>query len=169
MSLKYLGTVSVGTMIPIFATLSASLSSAVGFFAGESASLQLATQLKTTTPDLTSLTAGLNAALNAVSSISVPTLSASIDAGISARASLLAGISAGMVAAVNLIESVILTSGIMLYAYDGTVSGFTSDLSTSIGSGLPDGTGASGQCYAVVILTSSAATWTTLQRIFKTS
>lgn len=166
MSLKYLGSYTIGGLIPLLPSLATTLGSAVGFFAGESASLELSKSLRLTTPSIPTMTSALNAALTALGTVSVPTMTAGLEVGLNARAGLLAGIHAGLIGTIDLIESVVLTSGILVYTYDGSVSDFGSSLDDSTAGGLPDGTNSVSQCYGIVIVTSSSATWTTMRRVF---
>lgn len=104
---------------------------------------------------LASMVANVEAAIAA--GLTPPGLSAQV----SAAAALSATLSANL-AIIAAIQTALATGDLRLLAYSGPQDDFGSELSTELGASTTS-------CNALVLLTTSGATWTAMQELFKTS
>lgn len=145
--------VSCGIAAP---NVSAQLTALLSFSA--TVSLSLAAQLDL----VAAITANLQAAITL--GLTPPTLSAQLDAAIALKLTLegfLLSIQAQLAIAVAL-QALLATGGVRLLKYSGPQNTFDTELGTALGS-------SSASCNALVLLTTTSASWTAVQGVFKTS
>ena len=106
----------------------------------------------------------LEAAINAVPPLTPPSLSAQLAFVVAAQASLTARLNEleGQLLFSGALADILATSGVRLFAYDGQQDLFGGELATALGASTT-------HCNALVILTTSGATWTTMGSLFKTT
>lgn len=137
-------------------------------------------------PDLqaqvTALLAFAPAAINFQADLVLATqITASISAGIAAGisppsfaaqiaivASIL-GVLQARLSAILAITGLFAQAGVFAYAYDGRADGLGPTLAAELAGGFPGGTGAAEHTNALVLATTTGATWTAMQTVFKTS
>lgn len=168
-----LGSFTIGVAVPAAATANAGLL-VVGNIAAPNVSAQIAA-LATFTPSVTipfpdllalaqSIIANIQAAIAAIPPIPVISLSAQVALAASITATLnaqLAAISAQLSLQAT-IAALLATGGVRILVFDGANDVFGSELATALGAGTT-------HTNAIVLLTTSGATWTAMQASFKTS
>lgn len=90
------------------------------------------------------------------------TLQAEIAAGITADLTAKLGTIEAQVAIAAALQALLATGGVRLLRYSGAQNAFGAELAAALG---PDPS----SCNALVLLTTSGATWTAMQGVFKTS
>ena len=172
MSLQYLGGASVGGAMPALAAAIAQLNLAIGLIALEKAKLnaQLSLLLQVHLPDIASLTAAATLALPslAVSLPTLPSAAVTVNGDLIAQIGLIDAQIAGISAALGF-AAALTAPGLHLYGYDGAVSGLGPALSSTLGAGLPGGSGPGARGNALVVATESPAAWTALGAVVKTT
>lgn len=174
MTLTFLGQQTIGGVVPAAVTAQAStdaaLLPAIERLQGELAGLLAMLAGMTIGPP--SLPETLEGSLQVVASLSVPTPTiptlqipniaaqiAEIEAAIAALLQAL-GVSASFAAALG-------TGGISLFAYNGAVASMGAEVQAALSSGLPNGTGPAARADALILASTSVATWSVVGTVFK--
>lgn len=173
MSLVNLGSMSIAVAVPAAAQANAALDVAIGI-AAPNVTAQI-TAAASFTPSLSlsfldmialaeQIIANIEAAIAAIPPIPVLDLDAQVNLALSVKADLEA-----MLLVVNAqltiqlaIASLLATGGVMAYAWDGPNDALGPALTTALG-------GATTHSNAIILYTTSGATWTAMQSFFKTT
>lgn len=173
-TLTPLGVKTIGAMVPALVTAQGAISAAaapsMGEIQGKLAGL-LSVQTALLVPPVPTLTiagaASAFASLQATFSVPQPT-SPQLASAISVVAQLqaqLAAVQAHLTFAAKLGE-LAATGGVAAYAYSGTVDGLGDAISSELGSGAGPGMPPNSVSNALVLVTSSSATWTAMRAVF---
>lgn len=162
MSLVYLGSIDLGTAVPLAFTVDASV---VPKLQAEVAGIIAAqVQLTASPPSITAslalaqqLVAGIQAAI--ALGVTEPTLSVQL----AALASLLVTVQADLTVALSL-QTALGAGGVHAYAYSGQANGLGPSLPDHFPGGAP-----TDAANALVFATTIPATWTAMQALFKTT
>lgn len=171
-TIRELGTLSLGAIVPGMAVAQASAALAVEAALGEiQAKLAglLNVQAALLFPPLP--TAALTGALQVVQALQLDLAIAAPSLQITGIASLIIELQAQILAlqaSLDLVLSFDLgAAGIVAYEYEGTTDTLGSSLSSVTSGGLPGGTG-SDPCFALILATSVPSTWAALSKVLLT-
>jgi hypothetical protein len=160
--ITYLGSLSIGACMPqvtagiaaAFADLQARVTALLAF---NPAPIDFHAQL--------AIAVQMQANLSLAISLGLPV--PSISAQIAIVASLVAALEAQLAIILNL-QNALGAAGVFAYAYQGRADAFGGELAITLATGFPGGLGAD-NTNALVLATTTPATWTALQLVFKTS
>lgn len=158
--LTYIGSVTVGASIPgalaaialAIPDLQARIDALVAF---SPAAINLSADLAVAVGMVANITAA----------ISLGITPPSISAQIAIVLGLLADLQARL-AAIAAFSGLCASAGVHAYKYDGTAAGIGATLTTELASGYPGGSGPSEHSNAIVLATTSGATWSAMVGVF---
>lgn len=163
MSLTYDGSMTVGALLPSVQTqIGADVTATTNEIATANAALtSIGAQHPTLSASITNVTAML-AQLNAAVGLGLPDITANITANFT---SLIASLNATLSILTGL-QSNMSAGGVFAYRWSGNGNAFGADLTTELATHYRDGSLSSNPGNAIVLLTTTPATWTAMQAFF---
>lgn len=176
MTTTYVGGMSIGAALPGAATVAASGEAGINAALPDiQARLAALAQFK---PQPINLAAQLSLAKNTLAGVEAAIAFGITPPDISAQLAIVAAQIADLEAAIVSINAdlqavidfiaLLAEAGLHVYRYEGQVDDLGGELSTELSGGLPGGS-PTDQCDALVLVTSTSATWDAMTQIFKTA
>lgn len=173
----YAGDISIGAVEPTAtAAFTADASLLASFSASASADLSATVDANANfsanppsfAASITTLT-NLIAEIQLAITLGVPSVNADIGVQFSAKIALLTALTASLSAQLTVLAnlaSLLGTAGVLAYSWDGTGATFGADVNAVVGTGWPNGATNADPANAIILATTTPATWAAMQTFF---